>query len=301
MQVFDFPFAAMASRCELRLLAENAAQAQTWAQLAQAEVARIEAKYSRYRADSVIGRINTAAGGAPVTIDQETAALLAYADTLYTSSDGLFDPTSGILRRAWNFKQARLPDASELAPLLPLINWPGVERSPGQIRLPHVGMELDFGGFGKEYAADRAATLLQAQGARHGYVNLGGDLRILGPQQDGRPWQIGIADPRQADATIASIPVSQGALTTSGDYERFFELAGRRYCHILNPRSGHSVQHWRSVSVLAPVAIAAGSYATLAMLKEEAGLAFLQASGLPFLAVDQHGQIWRQGETEAVT
>lgn len=291
----------MASRCELRLLAENAAQAQAWAQLAQAEVARIEAKYSRYRADSTIGRINAAAGGAPVTIDQETAALLAYADTLYTSSDGLFDPTSGILRRAWNFKQARLPDASELAPLLPLINWPGVERSPGQIRLPHVGMELDFGGFGKEYAADRAATLLQAQGARHGYVNLGGDLRILGPQQDGRPWQIGIADPRQADATIASIPVSQGALTTSGDYERFFELAGRRYCHILNPRSGHSVQHWRSVSVLAPVAIAAGSYATLAMLKEEAGLAFLQASGLPFLAVDQHGQIWRQGETEAVT
>jgi thiamine biosynthesis lipoprotein len=285
-------FAAMACDCEVHLAVPDEAQARTLAQPAIDEVLRIEARYSRYRADSIVSRINAAAGAAPVAVDPETEALLRYADTLHASSDGLFDITSGILRRAWNFREARLPAPDELQLLLGLVGWDKVQLHGGTIHLEQAGMELDFGGFGKEYAADRAAAILQAAGVQHGYVNLGGDIRILGPHPDGTPWHIAIQNPRDAGATVASMPVTQGALATSGDYERFFELDGRRYCHVLNPRTGMPVDVWRSISVLAPTATAAGSYATIAMLKEKAGLAFLRESGLAFLAIDSDGQVF---------
>ncbi|CAN5201158.1 FAD:protein FMN transferase [soil metagenome] len=284
----------MASRCEVRLAASDEAAARTLAQAAIDEVKRIEFKYSRYRADSIVSRINAAAGLDWIALDAETTALFAYADALFSASAGLFDITSGVLRRAWNFRQAKLPTDDQVAPLLALIGWQNVERDQGRIRLPLAGMEVDFGGFGKEYAADRAASILIEQGLTGGYVNLGGDLRIIGPQPDGRPWSIGIQDPRKPDQLVASIPVSSGALATSGDYERFFEIDGKRYCHIMDPRNGKPVRHFRSVSVLAPLAIAAGSCSTIAMLKQADGMAFLEASGTPFLTVDGHGNVHRK-------
>jgi thiamine biosynthesis lipoprotein len=293
-------FEAMASRCEICLevdpqgAARDAAAATRLARLAIAEVRRIEQKYSRYRADSIVSRINAQAGAAPVACDEETLALLAYADTLFAASGGLFDITSGVLRQAWDFRRPRLPTARRLETLRALIGWQRVERDGDSVRLPQAGMELDFGGFGKEYAADRAAALLLEQGVVAGYVNLGGDLRCLGPRGDGRPWDIGIQDPRDPRRSIASIPVSRGALATSGDYERFFDLDGRRYCHILDPRSGMPVAHWRSVSVLAPLATAAGSAATIAMLLQADGADFLARSGLAWLAIDQDGTLRRQ-------
>ena len=141
---------------------------------------------------------------------------------------------------------------------------------------------------------DQAAELLAAQGVRHGYVNLGGDMRFLGPRPDGAEWSIGIQHPRNAQRTIASVPFSRGALATSGDYERFFEVGGRRYCHILDPRTGMPVSYWRSVSVVSPMAIAAGSCSTTAMLLERDGLDFLEQSGLSYLAIDQDGRIYRR-------
>jgi thiamine biosynthesis lipoprotein len=293
--VFDIAFDAMACRCQVRLAAEDEAAARRLAQYAVDEVRRIEAKYSRYLTGSIISRINAAAGIDWIDVDDESAALFGYADALFEVSGGLFDITSGVLRRLWNFRQAKLPDADELQSLLALIGWRSVHwQQHGQqprIRLSKPGMEIDFGGFGKEYAADRAAAALLEQGAQSGYVNLGGDMRIIGPQPDGKPWAIGIQDPRNADAVVAVIPVHSGALATSGDYERFFELDGRRYCHILDPRSGQPVQGWRSVSVLAPLAVAAGSYATIAMLKGPAGLAFLDDAKQAYLAVDEAGNI----------
>jgi len=154
-------------------------------------------------------------------------------------------------------------------------------------------MELDFGGFGKEYAADRAASVLLAAGCKHGYVNLAGDFRMLGPKADQSPWMIGIKHPRKLDEVIATIPLTGGALATSGDYERYMEVNGKHYCHILNPHTGMPASYWQSVSVLAPLALVAGSYSTIAMLLEEEGLEFLQRSGLPFLAVDQQGRCYQ--------
>jgi thiamine biosynthesis lipoprotein len=132
---------------------------------------------------------------------------------------------------------------------------------------------------------------LRGKGVRHGYVNLGGDIMAIGPQPDDSPWLIGIADPRVPGHLIATLPLSRGGLATSGDYERFFELDGKRYCHILNPRTGQPVQYWRSVSVLAPVCIAAGAYATTAMLQEAAAPALLQRKPVSCLAVGPQGEL----------
>ncbi len=287
---FGVQFNAMASDCEVRLACASQADADTLAQAAIDEVRRIEATYSRYRPDTVIGRINANAGRDWVEVDAETDALFDYAATLHATSGGAFDITSGVLRRVWNFRVPQRPPLHKLMPVLDLIGWDKVERAPGRIRLPLVGMELDFGGFGKEYAADRAAALLAAQGVHHGYVNLGGDLHVIGPQPDGTPWQIGIQDPRDAQLLCATIPVQSGGLATSGDYERYFEIDGRRYCHVLDPRTGYPVHYWRSVSVIAPLAIAAGSYATIAMLRQHEGLALLESSGLAYFAIDHEGR-----------
>ena len=288
-------FRAMAS--EHTIVVDGAADALADAAIAAAiaDVHRIEAKYSRYRDDSVTSAINRAAGGAAVAVDAETAALLDYADQCFRLSDGRFDVTSGVLRRAWDFRRTppRLPDAGELAALCTLVGWQDVERDGRSVRLPRAGMEIDFGGIGKEYAADRAAAILAGHGVAHALVNLGGDVRARGGQADGAPWRIGVRHPRAAEAgaAIASVAVTDGAVATSGDYERFIEVDARRYCHLLDPRSGWPVHAWQSVSVLAPLAVVAGSVATIAMLCAEGAPAFLAAQGLPWLGIDAVGRV----------
>lgn len=291
MELFKVFFKAMGGQCEIQLAAPDQKLADKNTRLAIDEVLRIESKYSRYRSDSVISRINGSAGsGNHVACDDETLWLLDYADTLFKSSDGLFDITSGVLRRVWDFKEKKIPSDAELKSILNLVGWQKVEGGKNGIRLPITGMEVDFGGFGKEYAADRAAALLSSAGVRHAYINLGGDIRVVGPQPDGKPWVVGIKNPRKADGIVATIPLESGALATSGDYEKYFEQDGCRYCHVLNPFTGHPVNHWQSVSVVAPLAIAAGSYSTIAMLKEAAGTAFLDKMGFQYFCIDQTGQ-----------
>ncbi len=294
MNTFHFGFEAMASGCEIVLATNSKDEAQEVARVAIEEISRIERKYSRYRVESIVSLINGAAGVGFVDCDEETLSLVHYADTLYESSGGLFDITAGVLRKAWTFKKAVVPDPALLFPLLDLIDWKSVERKGKAIRLPTAGMELDFGGFGKEYAADRAATIVFEQGVKHGYVNMAGDIRVVGPKPDGSPWMIGIQHPRQKDLVLASIPLHAGALATSGDYERYFDVGSKRYCHIINPQSGYPVTWWQSVTVVTPLAITAGSYSTIAMLKEADGLSFLDDSGMGYLAVDQRGKIYHK-------
>lgn len=291
MPLHRLPFKAMASTCEVVLEADTEPTAHRLAAAAIAEVQRIEHHYSRYRADSIVARINAAAGRDSVSCDAETLSLLQFADQMYQQSGGLFDITSGVLRRVWNFSSAQLPEQASLDALLPLIDWPCVERDGHKVRLPRTGMELDFGGFGKEYAADRSAALLQEMGVRHGYVNLGGDMRAMGPRLDGTPWVIGIQHPRERQRLLATQQLGAGGLATSGDYERYIDLGGQRYCHVLHPRTGWPVQHWQTVSVTAPLAVLAGCISTIAMLKQGDGLDFLRASGCSYLAVDRDGQV----------
>ena len=287
-----FTFFAMAAENEVQLHSEDPAQAERVANAAIAEVKRIEAKYSRYLDDSVVSRINANAGGAPVKVDDETLALLGFADACFRQSEGLFDATSGVLRRAWNFKEPRVPTQAELDAILPLVGWDHVETSNAHVRLQRPGMQLDFGGFGKEYAVDRAARVMADLGAASAMVNLAGDLAILGSQPGNAPWRVGIKHPRRDDKLLATLPVTSGAIATSGDYERFIEVDGVRHCHVLDPRTGRSARGLQAVTVQASACILAGSATTIAMLKgREAGLAWLDELGMAYLAVADDGTV----------
>lgn len=302
LTTYRVQFRAMGGQNEITVAAPDPMLAQQAMEGAVAEIHRIEQKYSRYRADSWLSQLNAQAGSSHiVACDAETQELLTMADALHRQSHGLFDITSGILRQAWDFRQKIRPTPEQLAHLLPLIGWHHVERSLSGIRLPLAGMEIDLGGLAKEYAADRAADHLRQQGLTHGYVNLGGDLAVIGPQTDGTPWRIGISHPRSPGRLVASIPMTQGALATSGDYERFFEIDGQRYCHILNPRTGQPCRHWQSVSMVAPRCLLAGAYTTIAMLAEHRGLEFLHATGHSYLAVDPQGHLISPASTSKAT
>ena len=284
-------FNAMGSACEIVLAATSESEARRQAQIAIDEALRIEKKYSRYRSDSVISSINQRAGKELYECDDETWSLFEFATELFQKSDGLFDVTSGVLRRAWNFSNPVIPSQNQLDALIRLIGWQKVQLNSRTIFLPTQGMEIDLGGFGKEYAADCAANHLSKAGVQHGYINLAGDMGFVGPKPNGAPWMIGIQDPRQRDQIIATLPMYVGGLATSGDYEKYFELNGKRYCHVLNPKTGFPVTYWRTISVNAPMTVLAGCITTIAMLKEESTLPFLKATGFDFFAVDQQGDI----------
>ena len=289
MQFFRYPFKAMGSPCELQLFARDGKDARRIYDLAIADIERLEQRYSRYREDSLLSAINrVAAAGGGISVDAETASLLNYAETCYRESDGLFDITSGILRRAWRFDKGQLPDQAKIDGLMPSVGWHLLRWEPPHLEFAP-GMEIDFGGIVKEYAVDRVAALCWNAGARHGVINLGGDIRIIGPRPDGAPWRIGIQHPRRKGAVIESIPLHSGSVASSGDYERCILVDGVRYGHVLNPKTGWPVRHLASVSVVGDFCVVAGSASTIAMLKEKDGPAWLDKLGLPCFWVDVQG------------
>ena len=284
-------FTAMGCPCEIRLVAEDEHLAQRVLRACHDEATRFEKKYSRYRKDSVLSKINHSAGRSPVTIDPETSALLQYSGACYAQSDGLFDITSGALRRIWNIDTRTLPRQSEIEDCLKVIGWEKVTLEARTIYLPDAGMELDFGGIVKEYASDAIAEAARQAGIESGYVNLGGDIAIIGPQTNERPWPVGVSDPSNKDEPVALIHLREGAITTSGGYERYCSIDGRRYSHMINPKTGWPVDSLVSVSVAAPKAVVAGSLASIALLKgSEGGVEFMESCGVAFFAIDQFGE-----------
>jgi thiamine biosynthesis lipoprotein len=284
-----YRFKAMGSPCELRLYGERAERA---ARAAHDQVSRLEAKFSRYREDSLASRINASAGDlAGVEVDSETARLLDYAATAWRESGGRFDVTSGILRRAWNFKSGRVPGRAEVSALLPLVGWDKLAWRAPRLVLPLRGMEIDFGGYVKEYAADLAAAKCRELGVRHGLIDLGGDLAAIGPHPDGRPWRIGVRDPRAPERALLQLALTRGGVATSGDYERCMVVDGVRYGHILDPRSGWPVRGLASVTVTADACLVAGTLTTSAMLRGENGGAWLDALGAASVWIDDAGRV----------
>lgn len=259
-------FRAMASPCEIILDHDDFVAAARQVEAAATEALRIEHKFSRYRDDNIIHRINTA-NGQPVTVDEETARLIDFAVMLHELSDGLFDITSGVLRRAWKFDGSdKVPDAPTINALLPLVGWQHVQWQNPVITLP-AGMEIDLGGVGKEYAVDRVFNLLGGMTDAALLVNFGGDLRARGPRRDGSAWQIGIETPDRENTAAESLSLVNGALATSGDARRFLLKDGVRYSHILNPKTGWPVQGGpRSATLLAADCVQAGMLATLTLL-----------------------------------
>lgn len=291
LNLFRYSFKAMGSPCELQLYASNPTEAKRVADLAIADVARLESRYSRYRDDSFLSEINrAAAGGGALTVDEETAGLLNYAETCTRESGGLFDITSGLLRRAWRFDLGTLPEPGRIEALLDKVGWDRLNWRPPLLEFPVAGMEIDLGGVVKEYAADRVAALCREAGIAHGMVNLGGDIRIIGPHPDGGPWRIGIRHPRRKGELIRTLSLWNGAVASSGDYERCLVVDGVRYGHVLNPRTGWPVKHLASVTVVGDFCVVAGSASTIALLKEKEGPAWLAGLGVPHFWVDVWGK-----------
>ncbi|KJV06332.1 FAD:protein FMN transferase [Methylocucumis oryzae] len=290
MQYFHYTFKAMGTPCEIQLFAKTEAKAKRGAERVIADVKRLEQRYSRYRADSFLSKINrVAANSGKLKVDAETAALLNYAQTCYEQSDGMFDISSGLLRNAWRFDQNRLPEAELIEQLLARIGWHKLHWQEPVLEFLIPGMELDFGGIVKEYAVDRAVNICWQADIHHGVINLGGDIRLIGPRPDTGAWHIGIKHPR-ADGVLQSIALATGALASSGDYERCITINNQRYGHVLNPKTGWPVQYLASVSVVADLCVVAGSASTIAMLKEEQGPAWLNSLGL------KHSWVTVQGE-----
>jgi thiamine biosynthesis lipoprotein len=189
--------------------------------------------------------------------------------------------TSGALRRVWTFDGGdRLPSRKAVKAVLPYVGWERVTWRRPELTLPE-GMEIDLGGLGKEYAADRAAARLEAQTGAGILVNFGGDLRTVGTRRDGAAWEVGVEDPGRDDRAVRTLRLESGGLATSGDARRFLLRDGVRYGHVLNPRTGWPVKAApRSVTVLAPTCLEAGALATLALLNGPDAEGFLAAQGV---------------------
>jgi len=275
-------FRCMASPCEVLVESEFETQAHELCTLAQQEAMRIEKKFSRYRDDNIVHRINNGRG-LPLQVDAETARLLDFAQQCYNLSDGYFDITSGILRRVWQFTAgARIPRQGDIDKLLPLIGWEKIRWQSPELEIPEA-MEIDFGGIGKEYAVDSVHTLLKHATDASFMVNFGGDCMASGPHADGSAWMTGIENPHRPGDASAVIQLKAGALATSGDVFKFIQQGGKRYGHILNPRTGWpNLNSPLSITIAAPTCTEAGILSTLAMLQGKDAEKFLDRQGFKY-------------------
>ena len=289
-------FSVMASPCEILVdipnfkVAEHSQstiESMMWSVYHEAK--RIEQKFSRYVSGNIVHTINQS-NGESVVVDDETARLIDFAFQCYELSDGLFDISSGVLRKVWSFQgcqsyKKKFPTVTQVKQVLTNVGWPKIQFNPKQITLMK-GMEIDFGGIGKEYAVDRAIIIAKQLTNLPVLVNLGGDLAVTSSRINNEPWQVAIEHP-DIDNNHADMIVSlkSGALATSGDARRFIINNGKRYGHILNAKTGWPVEQApRSITVVAPQCIQAGILATLALIQGAEAEQFLEEQEIKFWA-----------------
>ncbi|MCU7871114.1 MAG: FAD:protein FMN transferase [Candidatus Thiodiazotropha sp. (ex Lucinoma borealis)] len=275
-------FQAMASPCDIFMEVDDRSVAKKLLQVAVDEAWRIEQKFSRYRQGNIVHQLNNN-NGQPVKVDDEVAHLLDFAQQCWELSEGMFDITSGVLRRVWRFDGGSdIPEQAAVEAILPLVGWQHVNWSRPFFTLPE-GMEIDFGGIGKEYAVDRTLLLLQQMTKEGVLVNFGGDIHANSRTKDTKHWSVGIENPNQLDAAAGVLTIRKGALATSGDARRFLQRDGIRYGHVLNPKTGWPIEHApRSVTVAANTCTEAGVLATFALLHGVDAEAFLKSQGVSY-------------------
>lgn len=279
-------FRAMASNCELLLDMENKQEAEKQLNLVMQEVHRIEQKFSRFRDDNIVYSINHAEG-ASLEVDQETASLLDFAQQCYLISEGLFDITSGVLQQVWRFDGSdNIPNQTAIDAILNKVGWNKVKWNKPRLQMPN-GVMIDFGGIGKEYAVDRCQIMLS--GNSSALINLGGDISVTGPRVSGNPWIVGVEDPNDTSRVKRSAQeyaLYRGGLATSGDVNRYIFHNGKRYGHILNPKTGWPAESApRSVTVAAATCTDAGLLSTLAILQGKQAEIFLKQQEVEYWIV----------------
>lgn len=271
---------ALGSACELQIAEPDWPQTRLEAVAGKVRdwVENFEMRYSRFRPESLLRRLNASAGQGWIAVDAGMEAMLDLCDRVVFLTRGVLDPTALPLIQLYYRREAP-PTEDEVAAALPRIGWSRVERRAGAVRLP-AGMCLDFGGFGKEFAVDEVATLLETEGVGHYLVNLGQDLRMAGAPVGAAGWIVGLEDPKNPDTALTRVALSGGGVAASGDYRRLFVANGRRYGHIVDPRTGYPVANrCRAVHVIAGTCLEAGLHSTSAfILGIPDGLDFLETT-----------------------
>lgn len=245
----------MGTRIVVELWADDAAKGQTAIDAVLAEMRRVDQSMSTYQPTSEVSLVNARAAQEPVRISQELFDLLTTSLEYSEATEGAFDITYASVGYLYDFRRRVRPDEKEIAAALLGVNFRHVvlDREASTVRFTRAGVRIDLGGIGKGHAVDRGIAVLQARGVKHALVTAGGDSRIIGDRFD-KPWVVGIRHPDRKGEVIARIPLEDAALSTSGDYERYFDEDGVRYHHIIDPHTGRSASKVRSATIIGPTA-----------------------------------------------
>lgn len=286
--------AIMGTAIRVELWCADRAEAESAIDAVMAEMHRIDAAMSPYKEDSELSRINRDAGQGPVPLSAEMFDLIARAQHFSQLSGGAFDISYASVGHLYDYRARRRPSEDELQQARALIGWRGIELDYEQrtVYFAKVGMRIDLGGFAKGHAVDNGAAILAARGVKHAVVAAGGDSRLLG-DRCGRPWTIGVRDPRREGEVVALLPLQDVAVSTSGDYERFFDDGAERVHHLIDPRTGRSPQSIRSVTVIAADGLTSEALSkTVFVLGVTAGLAIVESvPGADAVVVDADGRL----------
>jgi thiamine biosynthesis lipoprotein len=271
--------AIMGTRIAVEVWHDDPAEATKAIDAVIAEMHRVDALMSTYKPESQLSRVNREAAAGPVRVDPELARLVARALVFSGMSGGAFDITYASVGYLYDYRAGRHPTDAEIEAALPAINWRhvAVDLPASTIRFLRPGVRIDLGGIAKGHAVDSSVAILAARGIRQATVTAGGDSRIIG-DRGGRPWIVGIRHPDDRERVIARIPLEDAAISTSGDYERYFDEDGVRYHHIIDPKTGRSAHGVRSVTIIAPEStLAEGLTKSVFILGPEKGLPIVEA------------------------
>ena len=287
--------AIMGTRIAVELWATDHAQGEALITRVMDEMHRVDALMSTYKPASQVSLVNERAVREPVTVDADLFGLLQTALEYSRLTEGAFDITYASVGYLYDYRQHVRPDDAAIAAALPAVDYRHVVLDPAarSVRFARPGVRIDLGGIAKGWAVDRGIELLHVAGVERAFVTAGGDTRIIG-DRFGQPWMVGIRDPRDGDKVAVRVPLADAALSTSGDYERFFEADGVRYHHILSPATGRPASAVRSVTIIGPTATRTdGLSKTIFVLGIERGMQVLDRVGdVDAIAIDKDGKIY---------
>jgi len=295
--VFQRSFIKMGSAFDLTLVANNQVEADQLFEQAISEIDRIERLISSWDQASETSQVNQMAGKKAVKVTKELYDLVFRAKAIAQLTNGAFDPTYASVDKIWTFdgRDVEQPNTEIISASVSKIGFDKIAFDPleSSLYLPLQGMKIGFGAIGKGYAADRVKSLLQKQGVAAGIVNASGDMSAWGIQPNGNPWQVGLINPKNKDKVFAWFPVKDQAVVTSGDYEKFVLINGKRYGHIINPKTGFPSQGVISCTVFAPKAELADALSTaLFVMGVETGIDFInQLNQVEAIMIDDTGKV----------
>lgn len=296
-QIYKRTLKLMGSRFEITVVAENASEAEKFIDAGVEEIQRIEKLISSWDPESQTSEINRNAGKQPVKVDPELFELIQRAVGISRITDGAFDISYASMDRIWKFDgtMKKMPHEDEIKASVSKVGYKNIVLDPvnSTVFLKEPGMKIGFGGIGKGYAADSAKELLMKKGVSAGIINASGDMNTWGKQPNGKDWTVAITNPTNKNTAFATLPLKEGAVVTSGDYEKFVKLNGVRYAHIINPKTGYPATGIISVTVFAPKAELADALATsvFVMGKEVGPDRINQLPKIECIIIDEQGNV----------